>query len=93
MTMGVLVIIIVCYCLLNYYSAFESMPLFLFFMILMFIYAIKVCKELSESTQLEGSGTYLPFGPALFIGAAIIIFFGDNIYALLKNIDWLANII
>ena len=93
MTMGVFVIILFCYCLLNHYGAFESMSLFIFFMVLMFIYAIKVCKELAQSTQLEGEGIYLPFGPALFIGATIIIFFGDKIYDLLRNIDWLANIV
>lgn len=93
MTMGVLVIIIACYCWLNYYGAFESMPLLLFFVVLMLVYALKVCKELVDSVHLEGAGIYLPFGPALFIGAAIIIFFGDKIYTLLRHIDWLANIV
>ena len=93
MTMFVLFFIIACYCILNKYNAFESMPLFVFFIVLMFVYAIKVCRELAQSTQLEGGGTYLPFGPALFIGATIIIFFGDKIYDLLRNIEWLANIV
>lgn len=89
----IFIAIIACYCILKDYNALSSTPLFLFYVILMVIFAIKVCKELLASIQLPGGGTYLPFGPALFAGAAIMIFFGDQIYNFLKNIDLLANVV
>ena len=49
--------------------------------------AVIACINIIRGLKHKDELTYLPFGPALFIGGAIIIFFGDKIYDLLKNIS------
>ena len=82
-----------CYFMTSDYNVLKSDILFLIFFIILVVYAVMVCKDLLKSVQLPGDGIYLPFGPALFIGALIIIFFGPGIYSLLRNVSWLANIV
>ena len=92
-TMFTFILIVTGYCFAYNYNILTSGFLFWLLFILVLAYAFMVCKDLIMSAQLSDGGTYMPFGPALFAGATIIIFFGDKIYDLLRNISWLANIV
>ena len=89
LTMFVFIYIVVNFCIINHFRVFDSaFLLYIAFVVLIFIYTFKVCIELINSTKLEG-GLSLPFGPALFMGASIYIFFGDWIFSLLKESEWI----
>ena len=89
MTMFVFIFIVVSFCAIDRLGGFESFAIYLTYVLLMCTYAMKVCTELVESTKLEEGGISLPFGPAIFLGATLMIFFGDAIIETLRNIEWL----
>ena len=94
LTMFVFVFIIASYVLINNLGEFEDFWIYLTYLLLVISYAYKVCKELIDSVQLDNNGGIsLPFGPALFLGATIMIFFNEQIIALLKQVDWLSTIV
>ena len=94
LTMFVFIFIVVSFCIIRDLGVFDSSVwLYLTYVLLIFSYSYKVCIELLNSAKLEGGGLYLPFGPALFFGALIIIFFNEPITALLKQVDWLYGIL
>lgn len=63
------------------------------YIILIFTYAFKVCLEVLNSIDLDGGPIVMPFGPALFMGATILIFFNEKIIEILKQIKWLNSLI
>ena len=89
LTMFVFIFIVVSFCIIDRLGGFESFIIYITYVLLMCAYAMKVCTELVESTKLKEGGISLPFGPAIFLGAALMIFFGDAIIETLRNIDWL----
>ena len=94
LTMAVFAFIVGSFCLIDKLGGFDSsFWIYLAYVLLMLSYAYKVCMELINSTKLESGGTMLPFGPALFLGAIIMIFFGGQIISLLKNVEWLQNVL
>ena len=93
LTMFVFVFIVASFIFIDKLGGFETYALYVTYIILMCTYAYKVCTELVESTKLDGGGISLPFGPAIFLGAGIMIFFNEPIITSLKNVYWLANIL
>lgn len=94
LTMVVFIFIVGSFCFIDRLGGFDSsFWIYITYVLLMISYAYKVCTELINSTKLEGGGTPLPFGPALFLGATVMIFFGEQIISLLKNIEWLQNVL
>lgn len=94
LTLFVFVFIIISYVFINNLGGFEQFWIYITYVLLMLSYSYKVCIELIQSTQLEsGGGIYLPFGPALFFGATLLIFFNEQIFNLLRQIEWLKTII
>lgn len=89
----ILALIIIGYWFINKNNGFDSLYFFIAYVILMVACALIVCKSIISSVSLDGGGTYLPFGPALFLGAAIVIFFGTQIFDFLRQIEWLANVL
>ena len=94
LTMFVYIFIIVSYIVVDRLGGFDSYLIYLTYVMLMISYSYKVCTELVKSTKMEsGGGIYLPFGPALFFGATLLIFYSEQIYGLLRQVDWLSNIV
>lgn len=94
LTMLVFIFIVISYIIINNLGGFEDFWIYLTYILLMISYAYKVCLELIQSTKLNNDGGLsLPFGPALFFGATIMIFFNSQIISLFKNIDWLQSVL
>ena len=87
-------IITASYVFINSVNGFSITWLYFTYLIVMLLLAVKVSIDLIMSTKfsVEG-GLNLPFGPALFLGATMMIFFNENIIGLLKNIDWLSGLL
>ena len=93
LTMIVFIFIVVSFCWIDRLGGFDSsFWLYLTFVLLMFSYSFKLCMELIQSTKIEG-GLSMPFGPALFIGGAIFIFFNEHLISILKQVEWLSNLL
>ncbi len=92
--MVMFIIVMASYIVIDYSNGFDQFWLYITYLVIIFVLAIKICIDLIQSAKLDSQGGLsLPFGPALFLGALVMIFFNEQIIELLKQVEWLQNIL